>query len=161
MIVIRPINVEEIPIARRVILNIAYNIYGWDKPLEEMVHHFETNGEFSDMDQVESQYFKNHGNFLVILDDETIIGSGAIRKIDDETAELKRMWLLEKYHGQGIGYRTIIQLFDFARSKGYKTIYLQTSPEQTRALDFYKRLGFKEIPAYNEKTGEISMSLNL
>ena len=126
-----------------------------------MVHHFETNGEFSDMDQVESHYFNNEGIFLVILDNETIIGSGAIRKIDKETAELKRMWLLEKYHGQGIGYRTITHLFDFARFKKYKTIYLQTGPEQNRALDFYKRLGFKEIPAYNEKSGEISMSLDL
>ena len=81
--------------------------------------------------------------------------------MDGETVELKRMWLLEEYHGQGIGYRLIQQLFAFARENGYLRVRLQTSPNQTRALNFYRKLGFYQIPCYNDDTDEISMEIKL
>jgi putative acetyltransferase len=161
MITIRPIRAEEILAAKHIILSVAYNIYGWSGSLEDSIRYFESTGEFADMDQVETHYFKNDGLFLAALDEDTLIGSGAIRKLDSETAELKRMWLLESHHGMGIGYQIIKRLFEFARTNGYRRIRLQTSPEQTRALAFYKKLGFYEIPSYNDKCGEISMEINL
>jgi putative acetyltransferase len=161
MITIRPIKPEEIPAAKRVILNVAYNIFGFDGTLEESIRHFEASGEFKDMDNVGSHYFESGGTFLIVLNGEQVIGSGALRRLDGETAELKRMWLLERYHGQGIGYRLISQLIDFARHNGYARIRLQTSPKQTRALVFYRKAGFYEISPYNDDYGEISMELNL
>lgn len=161
MITIRPILAQEIPAAKHVILSVAYVIYGWNGSLEDSIRHFESTGEFADMDQVESHYFQNDGLFLAVLDDDELIGSGAIRKLDSHTAELKRMWLLESHHGKGIGYQLIKRLFEFARAKGYGHVRLQTGSEQTRALAFYKKLGFYEIPTYNDKSGEISMEINL
>ena len=161
MITIRPIRVDEIPAAKHVILSVAYNIYGWRGRLEENIRRFEATDEFRDMDDVTAHYFENDGLFLAVLDNDSVIGSGAIRKIDKETAELKRMWLLEAYHGKGIGYQVITQLIAFARSKGYQRIRLQTSPEQTRAINFYQRLGFYNIPCYNEMIREISMEIAL
>lgn len=161
MITIRPIRADEIPAARRVILSVAYNIYGWNGSLEDSIHHFEASGEFKDMDNFQAYYFDNNGLFLAILDDDRLVGSGAIRKLDAEIAELKRVWLLEPYHGKGIGYRVINHLFDFARGHGYKHILLQTSPEQVRAFAFYQKVGFREIPCYNDKREEISMTIDL
>ncbi len=161
MITIRPIKEEEIPAAKRVILSVAYNIFGFDGTLEESIRHFEASGEFKDMDNVQSHYFENRGTFLVVLNGEQVIGSGALRRLDVETAELKRMWLLESYHGQGIGYQLITRLIHSARANGYTRIRLQTSPEQVRALDFYRKIGFQEIPCYNEDVSEISMELRL
>jgi putative acetyltransferase len=161
MITIRPLLVEEIPAAKHVILSVAYGIYGWSGSLEDSIRHFESTGEFADMDQVETHYFQNDGLFLTVLDDDTLIGSGALRKMDSETAELKRMWLLESHHGKGIGYQVIKRLFEFAQTKGYNRIRLQTGSEQTRAFAFYKRIGFYEIASYNDKNGEISMEINL
>lgn len=161
MITIRPIHPDEIPAARRVILSVAYNIYGWEGSLEDSIRHFESTTEFDDMARVEEHYFQNDGHFLVVLDDDMVIGSGAVRKFDALTAELKRMWLLESHHGRGIGYQVINLLFIFALSKGYGRIILQTSPEQTRAIAFYKRFGFQEISCYNDKLEEISMEFKL
>ena len=161
MITIRPITPEEIPAAKHVILSVAYNIFGWERGFEDMLRHFDTSAEFDDMKHVEEHYFQNNGHFLVVLDGEKVIGSGAVRKFDTTSAELKRMWLLETYHGKGIGYRVINQLFDFARSKGYQRIILQTSSKQTRAITFYKQIGFYEIASYNDDTGEISMEMKL
>jgi putative acetyltransferase len=161
MITIRPIKQEEIPAAKRVILSVAFNIVGFNGTLEESIRHFEASGEFNDMDNVGSHYFENGGMFLVVLNGAQVIGSGGLHILDNQTAELKRMWLLEAYHGQGIGYRLINQLFDFARKNGYTCIRLQTSPEQNRALDFYRKVGFGEITCYNEDFDEISMEMDL
>ena len=161
MIKIRPILAEEIPAAKHIILSVAYGIYGWSGSLEDSIRHFKSTGEFADMDHVEKHYFQNDGLFLAVLDDDILIGSGAIRKLDSETAELKRMWLLESHHGKGIGYQVIKQLFEFARTKGYSRVRLQTGSEQARAYAFYKRLGFYEIPTYNDQSGEISMEIKL
>jgi len=162
MIQIRPILAEEIRAAKHVILKVAHGIFGWDGgALEDSIRYFEASDEFEDMDNFQAVYFDRDGLFLVILDSDTVIGSGAIRKIDMEIAELKRMWLLKDYHGQGIGYRVVQQLFDFARAKGYKRVYLQTSPEQRRAIHFYQKVGFQEIPSYNDDEGEISMAIDL
>ena len=158
---IRPIHEGEIPAAKRVILTVAYHIFGFDGTLEDSLRHFESSGEFKDMDDVQTHYFEARGTFLVALNGEQVIGSAALRKLDHDTAELKRMWLLEEYHGQGIGYRLLMQLFDFAREQKYACIRLQTSPEQVRALDFYRKVGFYEIPCYNEDISEISMEIKL
>ena len=161
MIQIRPAHEEDILAVKRNILAVAYNIFGFDGTLEESIRHFESLGIFEDLEDVQTYYFENNGVFLVAEEGEQVIGSGALRKLDDRTAELKRMWLLEAYHGQGIGYRVITQLFDFARKKGYARIRLQTSPEQVRALAFYRKVGFYEIPCYNDDIGEISMEISL
>jgi len=159
--VIHPIKQEEIPAAKHVILSVAYNIFGFEGTLEESIRHFEASGEFNDMNEVQSNYFEAGGTFLVVLNGDQVVGSGALRRLDDETAELKRMWLLEKYHGQGIGYQLISQIIDFAHQNGYARIRLQTSPIQVRALSFYRQVGFYEISCYNDDFEEISMELNI
>ena len=161
MITIRPIRPDEIPATKRVILTVAYNIFGFDGTLEDSLRHFLAAGKLNDMDDLQANYLNAGGLFLVALNGEQVIGSGALRKLDDQTAELKRMWLLEAYHGQGVGYRLITQLFDFARQQGYIRVRLQTSPEQVRALAFYRQVGFYEIPCYNDGVDEISMEVNL
>ena len=161
MITIRPIRADEIRSAKLVILKVAYGIFGWEGTLEESIQYFESTGALGDMDDFQAEYLDRDGLFLAVLDDETLIGSGAIRKIGEETAELKRMWLLETYHQRGLGFQVIQQLFGFARQKGYLTVRLQTSPQQARALDFYRRVGFREIPSYNRDTSEISMEITL
>jgi len=161
MITIRPIRTEEIPTVKHIILSVAYSIFGFDGTLEDSIRHYEELGVLDDLNDLQGHYFENGGTFLVALDSGQVIGSGALWKLDEETAELKRMWLLETYHGQGIGYRLLMQLFNFAREKGYIRVRMQTSPEQVRALEFYRKVGFYEIPCYNDDTDEISMEVQL
>jgi putative acetyltransferase len=161
MITIRPILKEEIPAAKRVILTVGYGIFGWDGSLEDSIQYFEKSNEFVDMDNLQTHYFDNSGLFLAALDDDKLIGTGAIRKLDGNTAELKRFWLLDEYHGQGIGFRLVKLLFNFAGAQGFQYIRLQTSPQQTRAIAFYKRLGFVEIPCYNDDKEAVSMGITL
>ena len=114
------------------------------------------------MDDIQISYFENGGIFLAMFDNGEMICTGAIRRLDDETCELKRLWLLNQYHGQGLGYRMLQELLKIARNMGYKRIRLETDPAaQLRALSFYKQVGFYEIPGYSDRTDEIAMEMEL
>jgi ribosomal protein S18 acetylase RimI-like enzyme len=56
-----------------------------------------------------------------------------------------------------------MRLFEFARQAGYRRVCLQTSLQQQRAIAFYKRIGFVEVPPYNELPydDDISLEINL
>jgi putative acetyltransferase len=97
-----------------------------------------------------------------MTDDDQIIGTGAVRRLDNTTCELKRVWLLFDYHGKGLGYRIIQELLAFAREKGYQRIRLETDREdQSRAYELYKRLGFYEIPRYSDNVNDAAMEMVL
>jgi len=149
MIEVRPIEAHEIEAAKYVIFKTAYAIFNEAISLEESIAKYSALGVLKDMDDVRKNYFNNGGTFLVTLEDSRIIGTGAIRYLEDGICELKRMWLLTEYHGQGLGYRMIQELFEIARAKGYKFMRLATDGEvQTHAVGFYRRLGFYDIPRY-------------
>jgi putative acetyltransferase len=162
MIEIRRIQPHEWPAAKRVIYCVAHEVFSDPRPLEESIAYYESRRELRDLDDIQRNYFENGGVFLVMLDGNEMIGTGAIRQLEDDTCELKRLWLLSKFHGKGLGYRMLQELLSFAREKGYQRIRLETDPEsQSRALDFYRRIGFYEIPRYTERTDDIAMELPL
>lgn len=162
MIKIRPIKPEEISFAKRLIYRVAYQVFRDTHTLEESIAFYEAQNILQDMDELQQTYFNNAGMFLVLTDDDQIIGTGAIRKINEEICELKRLWLLFEYHGKGLGYRMIQELFAFARQKGYQRVRLETERDsQSRAFDLYKRLGFYEIPRYSNHQDETAMELIL
>jgi putative acetyltransferase len=162
MIDIRRIEPHEIPFAKELIYRVAHRVFQDPRPLEESMAFYEAKGELRDMDEFQQTYLNNGGNFLVITDKGQIIGTGAIRKLDDTTCELKRVWLLFEYHGQGLGYRVLQKLFAFARQKGYRCIRLETDrAAQSRAYELYKRLGFYEIPRYSDNEADVAMEMLL
>ena len=148
--------------AKRVVYRVAHAIFNDQRALEESIAYYESQHELKDMDDIQKNYFENGGIFLVMTDNDQLICTGAIRKLKDDICELKRLWLLPEYHGQGLGYRMLNELLTYARDKGYKRIWLETDPvAQSRALEFYKRLGFYEIPSYTDLDGEVAMELVL
>lgn len=162
MIAIRRIEPHEVPFAKELIYRVAHQVFQDTRALEESIAFYESRGQLHDMDDVQQTYFENQGTFLVMTDEEQIIATGAIRKIDDKVCELKRVWLLFDYHGRGLGYRMIQELLAFAREKGYRRVRLETDrDDQRRAYQLYKRLGFYEIPRYSDNEEDAAMEMIL
>lgn len=162
MIHIRRIELHEITFAKELIYRVAHQVFQDTRPLEESIAYYESKGELQDMDRLEQTYFENKGIFLVMTDENRIIGTGAIRRLDSSTCELKRVWLLFAYHGKGLGFRMIQALLAFARETGYRRIRLETDRNgQRRAYDLYKRLGFYEIPRYSDNADDVAMEMLL
>lgn len=161
MIRIDLMQTQHIKDAKMVITAVAQRIYMPEKTVQYFWDILEAEGELSDVDDFQHAYHDNHGLFLVVLDEEKVVGTGAVKKINADTAELKRLWLLEEYHGQRIGFQVVMRLMEFARAQGYRRLRLQTSHKQIRAIHFYKRLGFYEIPSYRESMDNVSMEIML
>jgi putative acetyltransferase len=161
MIEITPIQPDQIADAKYVIHAVANRIFAPGESVEEFLKTPEGQHWLDDVENYRKVYMENRGLLLVALDDGKVIGTGGIRMLRGDVAEMKRLWLLEEYHGQKIGFRLVALLLDFARKQGYTSICLQTSPQQERAIAFYQKLGFYEIPCYNEDIEEISMGIRL
>ena len=159
---IRPIRPDEWNQAKRVVYRVAYIIFGASREFEDFVSYHESIHELHDMDDIQKSYFDNGGMFLGMFNDGEMICTGALRRLDDETCELKRLWLLNEFHGQGLGYRMLQELLSIAREMGYTRIRLETDPiAQSRALNFYKQIGFYEIPGYSDRNDEVAMEMIL
>ncbi len=90
------------------------------------------------------------GAFLIIYQEGTPVGCGALRLLDAETAEIKRMYVSPPVRGRGLGRRLVAALEAEARALGVRRLVLETGIWQAAALALYRATGFRPIPLYGE-----------
>ena len=89
--------------------------------------------------------FYQGGAILVGFEDETPIATIALRKVDDITAEVKRLFIKPEYRGKGYSRKMLDAMFQCAKSLGYKEVMLTTRPEvMPVAYALYQRIGFNQ-----------------
>ena len=93
---------------------------------------------------------EGHGAFLVVYRERTPVGCGALRLLDDETAEIKRMYVSPDVRGTGLGRRLVAALEAEARALGVRRLVLETGVRQAAALALYRATGFHPIPLFGE-----------
>jgi GNAT superfamily N-acetyltransferase len=69
---------------------------------------------------------------------------------DPKCAEIKRMYVREKFRGRGVAARLLEAVENFAREQGYARIYLDTASEMVAAARLYERNGYERCERYNE-----------
>ena len=108
---------------------------------EEGATHFRLNSE---------EVAEGRGAFLVAYASGKPIGCGAIRKLDSETAEIKRMYVIPEVRGKGISKKILLALEQEGRRLGIRRIVLETGERQIEAMALYARAGFARIPLFGE-----------
>lgn len=86
----------------------------------------------------------------------TIVGGGGIypsKGLPDDTCELVKMYLLPTVRGIGLGKKIISECIAFARSKGFRNIYIETMPELGQAMKTYEKFGFQYLEGPMGETG--------
>jgi len=68
-----------------------------------------------DLEQIEQSYLTVRGDFLVGILDDRVAAMGALRHIDQQTAELKRMRVSPSLNNKGLGRRILHALEARAR----------------------------------------------
>ena len=78
-----------------------------------------------------------------------LAGCIALRRLDEEICEMKRLFVPNNYRGLGLGITLIEKLIDEARSIGYAKIRLDTfPPKMVKAVRLYESYGFHQIAPY-------------
>jgi GNAT superfamily N-acetyltransferase len=82
------------------------------------------------------------------------VGCGALRKLDDRTAEVRRMYVLKEARRAGIGRAILARLEEEAPRLGYSSLLLETGNRQGPAMSLYESYGFIRIPAFGQHVND-------
>jgi putative acetyltransferase len=134
---IRPANNNDITSIKTVVFS-SLNEFALDP---------EENGKDSDLNNIEKNYFSNNGFFGVVVNIKTnnIVGTFGLFPVNEKICELRKMYLLKKVRGKGLGKFILNTAIHIAKEKHYKKIILETISQLTVAISLYKQFGFKEI----------------
>jgi SsuE family FMN reductase len=104
------------------------------------------------------------GAFVLLRQGGQTVAGGAIRRYDEQTAEVKRMWTSHLHRRQGLGRRVMAELEAVAADLGYRRLYLTTGPRQPEAAALYLAAGFEpqfDVEADPESIGPLPFTKNL
>jgi hypothetical protein len=90
------------------------------------------------------------GAFLVGYEDERPIAIGGLRRLDDETCEIKRMYVVQDARSRGAGRALLAALEETARELGYARLRLDAGPAQEHSRALFEKTGYAEIPKYSD-----------
>jgi GNAT superfamily N-acetyltransferase len=102
------------------------------------------------LDGAAAAYNPPSGLFLLATNKGETVGCGGLQVIDDDTAELKRMWVSPGYRGRGLASRLLQRLEDEVAKTGRDTVVLDTHSSLTEAITLYERRGYQPTPRYND-----------
>lgn len=97
-----------------------------------------------DLDTIEETYFDG-GDFLVGYLGNELGVMGGFKRVDDTTAELKRMRVQPHLQRRGYGQIMLDMLEARARELGYKRIILDSGVHNVGAHHFYPKNGYQKI----------------
>jgi L-amino acid N-acyltransferase YncA/N-acetylglutamate synthase-like GNAT family acetyltransferase len=95
-----------------------------------------------------SEVAPERGGFFIIEAGETTVGCGALRALDAEIAELKRMYVVPEWRGLGFSKTILDQLERAASRIGMKRVRLETGERQVAAIALYERSGYRRIAPF-------------
>ena len=109
-------------------------------------------------------YAEPTGRLLLAYHNGELAGCVALRKFNERTCEMKRLFVRDTFRGKGIGRFLLETIIRNAKEIGYERILLDTLPPRMNdAIALYRSIGFKEIGPYydNPVEGAIFMELTI
>jgi len=150
------LKLEKYPITK---MDISYKIANTSQEFEDGKNLFQQYANSLNIDlsfqdfayelkTIEKQYGKPGGALLLAYKEKIAIGCVGIKKLDKETAELKRMFVRTEYRKNRIGRKLLELSIDIAKELNYRKIRLDTLLSMTQAQNLYRIFGFYDIPSY-------------
>ena len=126
------------------------------KNLSEMFRRYEQDLGFDlqfqnfseELTSLEKMYGEPNGAAFLLMTDDKPVGCIAVRQLEGNIAEIKRMFIEKPWRGKGFGNSLLEKALEAAKKLGYKKARLDTLSYMQPAINSYKRFGFYEIPAY-------------
>ena len=78
------------------------------------------------------------------------VASGALRRYNNSTVEIKRMFVKPEYRGRGVAMLILKELESWAKELNFSTCILETGKKQIEAINLYKKTGYMQIISYGQ-----------
>ncbi|MFT5878747.1 MAG: putative acetyltransferase [Salibacteraceae bacterium] len=93
-------------------------------------------------------------NVVIAFDENTPVGCGAFKELEEGVIELKRMFTDPRSRGKKVASQILSELEDWAISLGYHKVVLETGVKMPDAIGLYKKFGYVQVPNYGPYAGK-------
>jgi putative acetyltransferase len=90
------------------------------------------------------------GVFVVAWLDDEPVGCGTLRRLGDDQAEIKRMYVAPAARRRGVARAILRVLEDEARQRDIGALILETGERQPEAIALYESAGFTRCPCWGD-----------
>ncbi|MBZ5648196.1 MAG: GNAT family N-acetyltransferase [Acidobacteriia bacterium] len=114
--------------------------------------------------ELPGKYARPEGRLLLAFQGGRIAGCVAMRRLEGDICEMKRLYVRPDFRGTGAGRTLAQRIIAEAKAAGYRRMRLDTiTGKMDRAIALYRALGFREIPPYgiHPISGTLFMELTL
>ncbi len=102
-----------------------------------------------ELEHLEEKYGLPGGRLYLAWQDGQLAGCVGMKRLDERTGELKRLYVRPAFRGQHLGRKLVERIIEDARSLGYRRLMLDTMPELVSARRMYENMGFVVTERYN------------
>lgn len=101
------------------------------------------------------QYNKtdNIPHAVVVYADDLPVGCGCFKHYNNDTVEMKRMFVLPGMRGRKLAAQLLQELEKWAMEEGYQKAILETGVRQVEAIRLYSNSGYQLIENYDQYVG--------
>jgi ribosomal protein S18 acetylase RimI-like enzyme len=102
----------------------------------------------TELNSLPGKYGPSDGRLILASVDGKTAGCVALRRIDGDICEMKRLYVRKDYRRLGIGNKLISTIIEEAKKLNYSYMRLDTLPTMGKAQELYKSYGFYDIEPY-------------
>jgi putative acetyltransferase len=95
-------------------------------------------------------YVPPGGRLALALVEAQPAGCAALRRLDGDRCEFKRLFVRSQFRGLGLGRQLLAWVIAEAKAAGYRHLVCDTMPVMADALAMYQRAGFERTEPYSD-----------
>ena len=131
-------NPDELPIVRELFEEYAAGL-GVDLCFQ---------GFAEELAELPGKYSKPGGGIWLAVAGDDVAGCVALRPLDENHGEIKRLFVRPRFRGFGLGRKLAEHVLKAAAERDFQHVRLDTLPSMEEAIALYRKLGFTEIASY-------------